>query len=469
VQLWVRRLADVDADRWLLQWPGVAVLRVGDDGRVESVAIVGGAPRSSGPVGPALALDAWTHVALAYHAPSGTLRTYVDGQMAAEVVFGEGATSTSNGDLLVGPAGRGEGMTGDGTAIFAIDEVAISNVFRSDEEIARAAGHPVETPTPQLANQALLALVDLPVGLDSDELLVPADNPPTEGAIELGRLLFFDPRLSRDGTVSCATCHDPARAFTDGNPTAVGIEGRVGGRNTPTIFNRAMSNGQFWDGRAPTVEVQSVQPIVSPMEMDNPEQAVLAFLASVPGYVERFEAEYGTGPTVEAMENALASFERAQLTGDTPVDRFEAGDETALSESAQRGRILFETKARCSGCHGGSNFTDEAFHATGIVVQTLSDFGRSARTGRWRDLYAFKTPTLRNIALTGPYFHDGSSETLADVVERYNRGSSFDTHDWEIRPLSLTAQEQADLVAFLEGLTDPNATSLEAPELPPAP
>ncbi|HET6585591.1 MAG TPA: cytochrome c peroxidase, partial [Nannocystaceae bacterium] len=400
---------------------------------------------------------------------SGTLHTYVDGELASEIVFGDGVTGVATGDLLVGPAGRGEGLGAGDVAVVALDEVAISNVWRTDAEIARAAGRPVPTPEPQLANQALLALVDLPAGLDSDELLVPATNPPSEGAVELGRLLFFDPRLSRDGTISCATCHDPAHAWTDGNVTGVGIEGRVGGRNTPTIFNRAMSNGQFWDGRASTMEMQSVMPIVSFTEMDNTEQVVLAFLESVPGYVERFEAEYGTGPSVEGIENAIASFERAQLTGNSPVDRFEDGDLGALNESEQRGRILFHTKARCSGCHAGSNFTDEAFHSTGVVVQSLADFGRAARSGRWRDLFAFKTPTLRNVAETAPYFHDGSSPTLADVVERYNRGSVVDMHDWDIRPLALTGQEQADLVAFLEALSDPNATSAEAPELPPAP
>jgi len=475
VQAYVQRLVDLDNDgtdraRWLLSWPGVAELVLHEDGRVESIVIVDGQPRRSGAVGPALAQGEWTHVAFTYDAGTGSLRTYVDGELANETTFAPGRPGIASGDLLVGPAGRGEALDLPGdVAIVAIDEVGVSKVLRTADEIARAAGRRVEAPTPEYNNQALLALVDLPLGIDRDELKVPAANPPSEGAIELGRLLFFDPRLSRDGTISCATCHDPAMAWTDGNATAVGIEGRVGGRNTPTIFNRALTNNQFWDGRAPTMEDQALGPIESPMEMDNPLGAVLAWLETVPGYVERFQAVYGTGPTREAMADAISSFERAQLTGNSPVDRFEAGDETALSAAQQRGRILFQTKARCAACHSGSNFTDESFHVTGLVPQTLTDFGRAVPTGRTKDLFAYKTPPLRNLVETAPFFHDGSSPDLADVVERYNDGSLVELHDWEIRPLGLTEDEQADLVAFLEALSDPNATNGEAPQLPQLP
>lgn len=471
VQAWVQRLENLATDsndraRWLVQWPGVAELVLHEDGRIESTVFAGGQPQRSGAVGPALALDTWTHVAFTWHGPSGTLRTFIDGQERGEIAFAPARTGAATGELLLGPAGRGEGLVApEGTAVVALDEVAISRVVRSDEEIARAAGRPIDD-TPELANQSLLALVDLPLGLDRDALLVPAANPVDEDAIELGRLLFFDPRLSRDGTISCASCHDPAHAWTDARSTGLGIEGRIGGRNTPTIFNRALSTRQFWDGRAGTVEMQAVGPIVSFMEMDNTEAATLAFLESVPEYVQRFQDVYGSAPTADTIERAIASFERAQLTGNTPADRYEAGETTALTAAQIRGRELFHGRGRCSSCHTGTNLTDESFHATGLVTQVGTDLGRFTASGRMRDLFAYKTPSLRNVALTGPYFHDGSVATLADAVRRYSDGSPVPEHDWEIRPLQLSADEQADLVAFLEALTDPDATSATAPELP---
>lgn len=314
-------------------------------------------------------------------------------------------------------------------------------------------------------NASLLALVDLPIGLDPEALQVPVDNATSEGAVELGRMLFFDPRLSANGEISCATCHDPAFGWSDGFPTGFGIDDQALTRNSPTIINIALSTEQFWDGRASTAEEQALGPIISPVEMGSNPQEVLEFLANEPGYAGRFQDVYGEPPNPDNLGRALASFERTVLSGNSPVDRYEAGELDALTEAEIRGRQLFHGEARCMSCHGGSNYTDEGYHFTGLLPVS-DDVGRLGATGRTADLYAFKTPTLRNIADTGPYFHDGSVATLAEVVTLYAQGSTIFGHDREIRPLSLTAQEQADLVAFLEALSDPAALDVEVPTLP---
>jgi cytochrome c peroxidase len=248
----------------------------------------------------------------------------------------------------------------------------------------------------------------------------------------------------------------------------LGIDDTVLGRATPTIFNRAMSTAQFWDGRSRTVEAQALSPIGSPPEMDLPLDEAIARLASSPGYVELFQAAFGRGPDRGAVANAIAQFERSQLAGDSAVDRFENGEVDALTGAEQRGRVLFHGKARCVACHSGSNYTDEGFHDIGLIEHT--DAGRFyVSGGRAKFMQAFKTPSLRNIAVTGPYFHNGAAETLEAVVELYSDGPSGQTHDPESRPLGLTASEQADLVAFLGALTSPNAVQVMDVELPEMP
>ncbi|MCA9705940.1 MAG: c-type cytochrome [Myxococcales bacterium] len=465
VQAFVQPLEPL-ADGWpVLVWPGVAEIWLLADGRIQTAVIVGGAPRSSGPAGPALPQGAWTHVALTYEAATGTLRTFVDGQVQGEAVFAPALADGATGDLRIGPDGRGSSSgRPDDVAIMALDEVAISRVIRSDEELARAAGT-FDPEPPQWSNDSLLALVDLPLGLRPQDLRVPADDPMDAGAVELGRMLFFDPRLSANGQISCATCHDPALGWSDGLPTGFGIDDQPLSRNSPTILNIALSTAQFWDGRAPTAEAQALGPIVSPVEMGSNPQDVLDFLAGEPGYAERFLEVYGRAPNPDDLARAIASFERTVLSGNSPVDRFEAGDAAALTPAQVRGRQLFRGQARCIACHGGSNYTDEAYHFTGLVPPG-DDVGRLAATGRTHDLYAFKTPTLRNVADTGPYFHDGSAATLAEVVARYAAGATQPGHDREIRPLDLDPQQQADLVAFLEALSDPDALDVQAPPLP---
>ena len=470
VQMFAQRLEDLaggagDRARALLTWPGVAEIWLQEDGRVETIVFAGGQPRSSGSVGTPLALDVWTHVAFTYEAATGTLRTFVDGEVQGEAVFEPALTDAATGDLRIGPDGRGEGLElPDDVAIVALDEVAISRVVRTDEEIARAAGTFVP-PELTWGNASLLALVDFPVGLDPEQLRVPEDNAVTAEAVELGRMLFFDPRLSANGEISCATCHDPAFGWSDGLPTGFGIDDQALTRNSPTIINIALSTEQFWDGRSATAEEQALGPIISPVEMGNTPQQVFAFLEGEPGYLQAFIDVYGEGPNPDNLAQALASFERTVLSGNSPVDQFEAGQADALTEAEIRGRQLFHGKARCVACHTGSNYTDEDYHFLGLVPVS-SDVGRLAATGRTRDLNAFKTPTLRNIADTGPYFHDGSVDTLAEVVSLYSDGSTILGHDREIRPLELSESEQADLVAFLEALSDPDALVMEVPTLP---
>jgi cytochrome c peroxidase len=320
---------------------------------------------------------------------------------------------------------------------------------------------------------------------------VPADNPTTVPKVELGKKLYFDTRISTDGTVACATCHDPRKGFADprDKPTSAGVGGQLGTRNAPTVLNAAYGVLQFWDGRAATLEEQAVQPLINPIEhgfADHP--AVVAKLKEIGEYGPLFQAAFGTPDiTIERVGQAIAAFERTLITLDAPIDRYLAGDANAISASAQRGWELFNGKARCNTCHGRIDviplFTDDLFHNIGVGVQRVdfarvsreaaaavdagksvdelalkdaeaSELGRFLITREQKDLGAFKTSGLRNIALTAPYMHDGSEATLAAVIEYYDRGGNANPYlDGGMRPLGLTAQEQADLVALLETFT----------------
>lgn len=291
-----------------------------------------------------------------------------------------------------------------------------------------------------------------PKGLELDPDLVPPETPITPARVALGRRLFFDPRLSRDGTVSCASCHRPRHAWADGLPRAVGIDGRVGPRNTPSILNRILSPEQFWDGRAATLEAQALGPIAAPAEMDLPIPEAVARLAADPVDQAEFQAAFGGPPDAARLGLALAAFERTLLTGDAPVDQ----DPPALSPAAARGFAIYQGPARCAECHGGRNFTDEGYHNLGVGMDAQSpDLGRFTVTGREMDRGAFRSPSLRNVALTAPYMHDGSMATLEAVVDFYIEGGR--PNPWlspRIRPVPLSPAERADLLAFLrEGLT----------------
>ena len=346
-------------------------------------------------------------------------------------------------------------------------------------------------PAGRLAEPRSLKQVGLP--LSALRAVIPADNPQTPQKIQLGELLFFDGRLSADGTVACSTCHDPARAFTDGRPTSIGIKGRTGQRNAPTVLNALFNKTQFWDGRVNTLEEQAALPIVNPVEMGQPSlDAAVNKIARSGDYDSRFRRVFGRPPNGPDLVRAIAAYERTLVSFDSPFDRYAAGDKNAIDASAKRGWELFNTRARCNKCHALSEqkrdtkyFTDNDFHNIGIgiirhnvvalaakaqqlvnsknaaaidnaAIQTeMSALGRFLVTKKEADIASFKTPDLRNVLITGPYFHDGSQETLWDVLDHYNKGDGLhDPYlDQDIQPLALSERDIDDVVAFLASLT----------------
>jgi cytochrome c peroxidase len=299
--------------------------------------------------------------------------------------------------------------------------------------------------------------LELPLGLQAGSAYVPEGNPPTPERVDLGRLLYFDVRLSHDRTVSCATCHDPKHGFAEPRKTSTGIGGKIGGRNAPTVINRLFSAEQFWDGRAADLEAQALGPLINPIEMGMTSHDVVAeVVRTIPGYGPLFEKAFGSAEvTIDRLGQAIASYERTVWSGNSPYDRHQAGDAEALSAAARRGLALFEGKGNCVTCHAGFNFTDESYHNLGVGMAAASpDLGRYDVTKADADRGAFKTPTLREIVNSAPYMHDGSVATLAEVVALYDRGG--EKNPWlskEMRPLGLTGDEKRDLVAFLEALS----------------
>jgi len=323
----------------------------------------------------------------------------------------------------------------------------------------------------------------VPEGVMAPE--VPTDNPLTAAKVELGKKLYFDPRLSLDDTVSCATCHDPRAGFAEHKAVSDGVNGGKGVRNAPTVMNAAFFREQFWDGRAPTLEAQAVLPIINLVEMAMPDHAAVERkLAGLADYAPPFKTAFGDARvTIARVGQAIASFERTLLSLDAPIDRFLAGDTKAISDSAQRGWELYNGKARCATCHAHASvfplFTDEKYHNLGVAAKAVdfealarkveshpedlpklshepgvNQLGRFLVTKQRQDMGGFKTSHLRNIALTAPYMHDGSEATLADVILFYDKGGNPNPWlDGGMRPLGLTEQEKADLLALLESFT----------------
>ena len=365
-------------------------------------------------------------------------------------------------------------------------------IFGCERWAKRASSKLPPTPeTDPFAQPKSLQQVGVPV--EMTRTAIPPDNPQTPEKISLGQRLFFDRRLSVDGTVSCRTCHDPAFAFTDRKPTSVGIKGRVGQRNAPTVLNALYNKTQFWDGRVNTLEEQAALPIVNSVEMAQPNlDAAVAQIATVAEYQHAFQQVFHRPPNGPDLLRAIASYERTQLAFDCPFDHFIAGDKNAIDASARRGWDLFNTQARCNKCHALTDtqrdvtvFTDNDFHNIGIgiirhnvvalarqaeqlinsgdtsaidraAIQTdMSALGRFLITKKEKDIASFKTPDIRNVLVTGPYFHDGSQETLWDVIDHYNKGDGLQNPylDEDIQPLALTESEIDDLVAFMASLT----------------
>jgi cytochrome c peroxidase len=283
------------------------------------------------------------------------------------------------------------------------------------------------------------ALPHTPLGLDV-YMPVPESNPLTAAKIKLGRQLFFDKRLSRDGTLACAGCHDPERAFSDGRTVARGVGGAEGVRNSPALINRGYGQAFFWDGRAESLERQAIEPILNPKELA----------------LTKDELEQRTHLRADEVAAALASYVRTLRSGDSPYDRFTMGQATALNATEKAGLDLFRGKGHCVNCHAGPNFSDEQFHNTGVswVSGRFTDEGRFAVSGNEEDRGAFKTPTLREVSRTAPYMHDGSLATLEQVMDFYSEGGRANPHlDPEIRPRRFTPEEKRGLVAFLRSLT----------------
>jgi cytochrome c peroxidase len=323
------------------------------------------------------------------------------------------------------------------------------------------------TPLGLAATAVLWAQAPLPVPADSLPKDLPvesvplglgprpasADNPLTPARVALGRKLFFDPNLSHDRTVACATCHRPDYGFSSPDARPLGIGGRKAARRAPSLLNRAYGTAFFWDGRTASLEEQALEPIANPDEMGSSVAEAVARLKADHGYRDQFAAAFNDGVSASNLGKALACFERVLLRGDSSVDKFrEHGNREAMTNAERHGLWLYESKGQCWRCHSGKNFTDEGFHNTGVSWGG-DDLGRFKVTKREEDRGRYKTPTLRGVKLTGPYMHDGSLKTLEDVVEFYNKGGGANPHlDPAIKPLGLSKEELAALVAFLKAL-----------------
>ena len=304
-----------------------------------------------------------------------------------------------------------------------------------------------------------------PLGLPP--VIWPADNPYSAARVELGRYLFFDPRLSANGKVSCATCHPPEHAFAGGDPAPLGVTGTPLRRRAPTLINRAYGRSEFYDGRAATLEAQPLGPITAPEEMGTTPEAAAEAISKIPGYRSLFERAFGDSQvTFDRITKAIATFERTILSGNSPYDRFVNGDKHALSAPAKRGLQIFERTGECSECHNGFNFTNEKFSSLGIGPdQEPPDLGLAGITRKRRDEGKFKVPTLREVEHTAPYMHDGREKTLDDVLEFYRKGGNPSPHlDSRIAPFFLDAPAKADLKAFLESLSGEGWQQIKAPE-----
>lgn len=412
--------------------------------------------------------------------------------------------ATPDSGVTVAGKQKGDGPT-TVTPDRRVDTKQLVDVVREEVKGGEATGGP--TPLPYLwlpVDETKVAkeeplTVTPPLGLLDIKTKVPLANPMTKAKVELGKQLYFDPRVSKDGTISCATCHNPEKGWTDNLVASIGIAGQVGSRNSPTVLNTVYGLTMFWDGRAPSLEGQAQGPIQNKIEMgDQTYKEIVERLRTVPGYRDQFAKVFGTDVTLDGMAKAMAAFERTALSGNSKYDKYANDPEQRpeslkeLTDSEKRGMVLFgiglrpddefkagvaKQKANCTACHAGANFTDEQFHNLGVGY--VAGEGKYRDLGRFviapigaknhADIGSFKTPTCRDIARTFPYMHDGSEATLESVVEYYDRGGNPNpTLDKEMKPLKLTAGEKADLVAFLKALNG-EEIKVALPTLPPGP
>jgi len=294
--------------------------------------------------------------------------------------------------------------------------------------------------------------VQLPPGFPPPP--VPGDNQLTYERIALGKKLFFDPILSRDTTISCATCHLPSKAFADNLPMSIGIHGREGFRNVPSLANVAWHPYFFREGGSPSLETQALGPIADEAEMDLTIAEAAERLRADDEYMEMSKTAYDREPNAYVISRALSAFQRILVSGDAPYDQYVRGNQNALTAEQIRGSNLFFNELQCANCHTGFNFTNYNFENNGLY-ENYQDEGRARLTTQANDIGKFKISSLRNVALTPPYMHDGSLPTLESVIEHYNSGGSTHVNkSLLIQPLNLTAQQKSDLISFLESLTD---------------
>lgn len=331
-------------------------------------------------------------------------------------------------------------------------EAAAEAVTETEEEPAT---EPMAEGEEEPIAESAAELPNVPLGLPP--VPVPEDNPITPKKVALGKLLYFDTRLSKDGTVACATCHDPENAWTEPKATSTGIGGQVGGANSPTVINAAYGTTQFWDGRAASLEEQALGPIENPIEMGHSLDVLVEELGKIPEYQEGFQQAFGTGVTKEGIAKAIASFERLVLSGNSPYDKFKDGQEDALTEAQKRGMALFEDVG-CATCHAPPVFSNYRFYNAGVGMdKDPAPEGRKAVTGKESDLGKFRVPMLREVANTGPYFHDGSVATLEEAVALMAGGGKDNPNlsgmMKAVRSAELSEENQKDLVEFLKALS----------------
>lgn len=304
----------------------------------------------------------------------------------------------------------------------------------------------------------------LPLGLPP--IPWPEDNPYSPARAELGKVLFFDGRLSANDTVSCAFCHDPAHAFAGATALSMGVDGKQESRRTPTLINRAWGKSQFWDGRAPTLEAQILSPLTNPDEMGMTTAGVVEKVRSIKGYGPLFAAAFGdSAVTYDRIAKAIATFERTIVSGNSAYDRYAAGDKSALTKEQKDGLDFFERTGECAECHNGPNFSNEKYVNIGVgTAQLHPDPGREDVTHKRRDLGRFKVPTLRDLAVRAPYMHDGSVKTLSQVLDIYAKGGDPNPQlDTRLAPFYLDAQTRRDLLAFLNSLNGEGWQDIKPP------
>lgn len=322
----------------------------------------------------------------------------------------------------------------------------------NDEEYVFKAGHP-----------------SLQKWLLPDQPPHPADNAPTPLRVELGKKLFFDPRLSGDSTIACSTCHNPVLGWSDALPKGIGFKGADLPRASPTVINTAYNSIQMWDGRKASLEDQAMGPMEATLEMNMDFAKLFNFLKNNKEYAALFESAYpGEGVNAKTVSKAIASYERTIISNNSPFDKWVKGDKNAMTAQQINGFKLFVGKANCEVCHSAPNFVDDGFHNIGLASwgDKNADVGRFSQKPIRILKGAFKTPTIRDAERTAPYFHDGSASTLMETVEHYNKGGvTKDSLDPNMKPLNLTQQEKEDLVAFMQALTSP-FIPVSLPELP---